>query len=134
MGLTHLLDTNICVAVIRMRSPRTLARLQTMTPGSVGVSIITVAELQFGASKSQNPQRNRQALEQFLLPLEILDYDSTAAAFYGDVRTRLEKAGTPIGPLDTLIAGHARSLNVVLVTNNTSEFRRVTGLKVEDWT
>ena len=134
MGLTHLLDTNICVAVIRLRSPRVLARLQTMTPGSVGVSIITVSELQFGAAKSQNPQRNRQALEQFLLPLEILDYDSAAATFYGDVRARLEKIGTPIGPLDTLIAAHARSLNTVLVTNNLSEFRRVSGLKVEDWT
>lgn len=134
MGLTHLLDTNICVVVIRMRSPRALARLQTMTPGSVGVSIITVSELQFGAAKSQNPQRNRQALEQFLLPLEILDYDSAAAAHYGDVRAALEKAGTPIGPLDTLIAAHARSLNVAVVTNNLSEFRRVPGLKVEDWT
>jgi tRNA(fMet)-specific endonuclease VapC len=133
MGLTHLLDTNICVAIIRMRSPRALARLQTMTPGSVGVSIITVSELQFGASKSQNPQRNRSALEQFLLPLEILDYNSAAATAYGEVRARLEKVGTPIGPLDTLIAAHARSLNVALVTNNISEFQRVPGLKVEDW-
>ena len=134
MGLTHLLDTNICVAVIRSRSPRVLARLQTMTPGSVGVSIITVSELEFGAAKSQNPQRNRMALAQFLLPLEIADYDSTAATHYGDVRARLEKIGTPIGPLDTLIAAHARSLNTTLVTNNVSEFRRVPGLKVEDWT
>jgi tRNA(fMet)-specific endonuclease VapC len=133
MGLTHLLDTNICVAVIRMRSARALTRLRTMTPGSVGISIITVSELQFGAAKSQNPQRNRSALSQFLLPLEILDYDSSAAAAYGDVRARLEKVGTPIGPLDTLIAAHARSLNAVLVTNNVSEFRRVPGLKVEDW-
>jgi tRNA(fMet)-specific endonuclease VapC len=134
MGLTHLLDTNICVAVIRMRSPRVLAQLQKMTPGSVGVSIITVSELQFGAAKSQNPLRNRSALEQFLLPLEILDYDSAAASAYGEVRARLEKIGTPIGPLDTLIAAHARSLNVTVVTNNVSEFRRVPGLKVEDWT
>jgi tRNA(fMet)-specific endonuclease VapC len=134
MGLTHFLDTNICVAVIRLRSSRVLARLQTMTPGSVGVSIITVSELEFGAAKSQHPQRNRLALEQFLLPLEILGYDSSAAAHYGDVRARLEKAGTPIGPLDTLIAAHARSLNIALVTNNVSEFRRVSGLKVEDWT
>jgi tRNA(fMet)-specific endonuclease VapC len=134
MGLTHLLDTNICVAIIRMRSPRALGRLRTMTPGSVGISIITVSELQFGAAKSQNPARNRAALEQFLLPLEILDYDSAAAAAYGDLRAGLEKIGTPIGPLDTLIAAHARSLNVALVTNNISEFRRVPKLKVEDWT
>jgi tRNA(fMet)-specific endonuclease VapC len=134
MGLTHLLDTNICVAVIRQRSPRVLTRLQKMLPGSVGVSIVTVAELQFGAAKSLNPPRNRDALEQFLLPLEICDYDPAAALHYGEIRARLEKAGTPIGPLDTLIAAHAKSLNVTLVTNNLAEFRRVSGLKVEDWT
>lgn len=134
MGLTHLLDTNICVAVIRLRSNRVLARLQKMTPGSLGVSVITVSELEFGAAKSQNPQRNRLALEQFLLPLEILEYDSAAAIHYGNVRAQLENAGTPIGPLDTLIAAHARSLNAALVTNNLSEFRRVPGLLVEDWT
>jgi tRNA(fMet)-specific endonuclease VapC len=134
MGLTHLLDTNICVAVIRQRAPRTLARLQRMTPGSVGVSIITVSELECGAAKSLHPSRNRAALEQFLLPLEILNYGAVAAFYYGEVRARLEKAGTPIGPLDTLIAAHAKSLNVTLVTNNLGEFRRVSGLKTEDWT
>lgn len=134
MGLTHLLDTNICVAVIRLRSPRVLSQLQRMTPGGVGVSIITVSELEFGAAKSLHPQRNRSALEQFLLPLEILEYKAAAAVHYGDIRARLEKAGTPIGPLDTLIAAHARSLNAALVTNNLGEFRRVPGLKVEDWT
>ena len=134
MGLTHLLDTNICVAVIRQRAPRILAKLQRMTPGSVGVSIITVSELECGAAKSLHPQRNRAALEQFLLPLEILNYGATAAFHYGEIRARLEKAGTPIGPLDTLIAAHAKSLNVTLVTNNLGEFRRVAGLKVEDWT
>jgi tRNA(fMet)-specific endonuclease VapC len=78
--------------------------------------------------------RNRAALEQFLLPLEILDYGATAAFHYGKIRARLEKAGTSIGPLDTLIAAHAKSLNATLVTNNLGEFRRVAGLKVEDWT
>jgi len=133
MGLTHLLDTNICVAIIRRRAPGTLARLQRMKPGSVGVSIITVAELECGAAKSLQPQRNREALEQFLLPLEIMEYDAAAAQHYGDIRSHLEKAGTPIGPLDTLIAAHARSLNALLITNNLGEFRRVPGLKVEDW-
>ncbi len=134
MGLTHLLDTNICVGIIRQRTPDVLARLQKMTPGTVGVSIVTVAELQFGAAKSLRPQVNRSALEQFLLPLEILDFGSAAALHYGEVRAKLEKAGTPIGPLDTLIAAHAKSLNVTLVSNNLTEFRRVAGLKVEDWT
>jgi tRNA(fMet)-specific endonuclease VapC len=133
MGLTHLLDTNICVAIIRRRATGTLTRLQRMKPGSVGISIITVAELECGAAKSLQPQRNREALEQFLLPLEILEYDVAAAQHYGDIRSRLEKAGTPIGPLDTLIAAHARSLNALLITNNLGEFRRVPGLKVEDW-
>jgi tRNA(fMet)-specific endonuclease VapC len=105
-----------------------------MTPGSLGVSIITVSELECGAAKSQHPQRNREALEQFLLPLEILNYDSAAAFHYGEIRSNLEKAGTPIGPLDTLIAAHARSLNTTLITNNLDEFRRVPGLKVVDWT
>jgi tRNA(fMet)-specific endonuclease VapC len=90
--------------------------------------------LEFGAAKSLHPQRNRAALEQFLLPLEILDYQAAASVHYGDIRARLEKAGTPIGPLDTLIAAHARSLNAALVTNNVGEFRRVPGLKVVDWT
>lgn len=134
MGLTHLLDTNICVGVIRQRAPGVLAKLQRMSPGTVGVSIVTVAELQFGAAKSLRPQANRSALEQFLLPLEILEFGSAAALQYGDVRAKLEKSGTPIGPLDTLIAAHAKSMNVTLVTNNVSEFRRVSGLKVEDWT
>jgi len=133
MGLTHLLDTNICVAIIRRRAPGTLARLQRMKPGAIGVSMVTVSELECGAAKSLHPQRNREALEQFLLPLETLDYGRAAASHYGDIRNRLEKAGTPIGPLDTLIAAHARSLNATLITNNLGEFRRVPGLKSEDW-
>jgi tRNA(fMet)-specific endonuclease VapC len=133
MGLTHLLDTNICVAIIRQRAPGTLARLQRQRPGSVGVSIITVAELEHGAARSLHPQRNREALEQFFLPLEIRDFDAAAALHYGDIRSRLEKNGKIIGPLDTLIAAHARSLNTTLVTNNLREFRRVPGLKIEDW-
>lgn len=110
-----------------------LARLQGMTTGSVGVSTITLSELECGATKSLNPEGNREALARFLLPLEVLDYDVAAASHYGEVRSHLEKAGTPIGPLDTLIAAHARSLNVTLVTNNLGEFRRVPQLKVEDW-
>ena len=133
MGLTHLLDTNICVAIIRRRAPGTLAHLQRMKPGSVGVSVITISELECGAAKSLHPQRNHEALEQFLLPLEILNYDAAAALHYGDIRSRLEKLGTPIGPLDTLIAAHARSLNTTIVTNNLGEFQRVPGLKVVDW-
>jgi len=133
MGLTHLLDTNICVMILRRRGLKALARLQEMTPGSVGVSTITVSELEHGAGKSLDPQRNRAAVQQFLIPLEIADYDSIAASHYGEIRSALEKAGTPIGPLDTLIAAHARSLNAILVTHNLKEFRRVPELRVVDW-
>ena len=134
MGLTHLLDTNICIHIIRQRSPQVLKRLQRMALGSVGVSTITVSELELGVVKSAGPDRNRAALQQFLLPLEICNYDSEAAACYGSLRAALEKRGTPIGPLDTLIAAHALGLKVTLVTNNLAEFRRVPKLDLEDWT
>src|SRR5204863_6695246 len=89
---------------------------------------------EFGIAKSATPEKNRAALEQFLLPLEICDYGLLASFHYGQVRQSLEKAGTPIRPLDTLIAAHTRSLGAVLVTNNVGEFKRVNGLKIEDWT
>ena len=102
--------------------------------GEVGVSSVTVAELRYGAEKSSRPEQNLEALGRFLLPLEVLVFGEEAAAAYGQVRAGLERAGTPIGPLDTLIAAHAVSVSVTLVTNNTREFRRVPGLEIEDWT
>ncbi|MBA9077985.1 tRNA(fMet)-specific endonuclease VapC [Rufibacter quisquiliarum] len=104
-----------------------------MSLGSVGISAITLAELEFGIRKSSNPDRNLEALNQFLVPLDIKDFHYNATVEYGKIRANLEKAGTPIGPLDTLIAAHALSLNATLVTNNEKEFNRVTGLKIENW-
>lgn len=104
-----------------------------MALGSVGISAITLAEMEYGIRKSGNPIKNREALHQFLVPLDILDFDYNATLEYGKVRADLERAGTPIGPLDTLIAAHALSLNVTLVTNNEKEFHRVAGLKTENW-
>ena len=92
-----------------------------------------MAELEYGVSKSRDVKRNRLALEQFITPLEIANFDQEAAVFYGRIRAVLEQKGQPIGSMDLLIAAHARSLDVRLVTNNESEFRRVPGLKIENW-
>lgn len=132
--LSCVLDTNMCIYLIRQRSRRALRRFEEFEPGEIGVSVITVAELRYGAEKSARPEQNRNALERFLLPLEVLALGEEATKAYGRIRAVLEKKGTPIGPLDTLIAAHASSLGATLVTNNTSEFERVPGLRLEDWT
>jgi tRNA(fMet)-specific endonuclease VapC len=129
-----LLDTNTCISIIRRRPDVVLRRLRGKPIGHVGISSITLAELEFGAAKSSRSESARLALAEFLLPLEIADFDAAAAGVYGLVRAALEKKGRPIGPLDTLIAAHALAVESVLVTNNTREFRRVPGLAVEDWT
>ena len=128
-----LLDTTVCIAVIRRRPESALRRLRGKQVGQVGLSTITLAELEFGAATSQQPAKARAALREFLLPLEVATFDEAAAEAYGTVRAAMEKKGRPIGPLDTLIAAHALALGTVLVTNNTREFRRVPGLSVEDW-
>jgi tRNA(fMet)-specific endonuclease VapC len=131
--MRYLLDTNICIYVIRRRPPQVLARLQRCAVGDIGLSTVTLAELQYGVAKSAFPERNQEALAAFTLPLEILPFDAPAAAAYGPIRATLERQGTPIGAMDLLIAAHAVSLGVILVTNNPREFRRVPGLQVENW-
>ena len=132
--MKYLLDTNICVFVIRKKSKHALQRLRQHPAGVVGISTITLAELRYGADKSQDPPKNHAALNAFLAPLEVVEFNAQAAGQYGSIRADLEKRGLPIGPLDTLIAAHAQSLGLTLVTNNLSEFNRVSGLAVEDWT
>lgn len=132
--LSHLLDTNTCIYLIRQRSASALRRFEEFEVGDIGVSVIIVCELRYGVEKSSRPEQNTQALSQFLLPIEMMDLSAAATKEYGRIRTDLEKLGTPIGPLDTLIAAHARSLDATLVTNNTREFERVPGLRLEDWT
>ena len=134
LRLRRLLDTNVCIHIIRRRPQAVLGRFEDYGIGEVGVSSVTVAELRYGAEKSSRPGQNLEALGRFLLPLEVLAFGQEAAAAYGRVRAALEKAGTPIGPLDTLIAAHAVSIGATLVTNNTREFERVPDLEVEDWT
>jgi tRNA(fMet)-specific endonuclease VapC len=131
--MKYLLDTNICIYIIKKKSPDVLHQFNIHPVGDIGVSSITVAELKYGVQKSQYRERNEKALEKFLIPLEIAEFDFRAASAYGRVRAELEAQGMPIGPLDNLIAAHALSLNVTLVTNNTGEFSRVSGLKVTNW-
>jgi tRNA(fMet)-specific endonuclease VapC len=128
-----LLDTNICIYLIKKRPPSVLKRFDTLAAGTLAVSSITVAELEFGVQKSQYPSQNQQALEQFLLPLVILDFDHEAARTYGKLRAWLEIRGKTIGALDMLIAAHALSKGLPLATNNVREFSRVPGLKVINW-
>ena len=130
--MRFMLDTNICIYAIKHRPPEVLAALRAHEAAGLGLSSITVAELFFGMHKSGSA-RNIAALQQFLEPLEVADFDRPAASACGRLRATLEAAGTPIGPLDTQIAAHALALGVTLVTHNTREFSRVTGLRLADW-
>ena len=128
-----MLDTNACVELIRNQDARILRRMKRRKPDELSVSSVTLSELEYGAAKSANPEKNRLALAEFMTPLNILPYDDTVAPVYGRVRAALEKEGTPIGPLDTMIAAQALSLGLTVVTDNEREFRRVSGLKVQNW-
>lgn len=132
--MEYLLDTNICIYIIKRRPEQVFDKLLTLSVGSVGISSITLAELQYGIEKSTNPDKNKEALEKFLTPIEILDFGAGATEEYGKIRAELERKGTPIGSLDLLIASHAKSLDLTLVTNNEKEFVRVVNLKIENWT
>ena len=127
-----LLDTNICIHVINARPPAVLERFRQHRMGEIGVCSVVAAELAYGVAKSGST-RNRQALEMFLAPLVVLPFDEAALWVYGDLRAELERKGTPIGSLDTMIAAHAMSQHSTLVTNNTREFARVPGLALENW-
>lgn len=131
--IRYMLDTDVCIELIRGKSPALLASLRKRKVGSVAISSITLAELQYGAAKSRDPDRNRLALIHFVAPLEVLSFDDRAAGAYGKLRANLERAGRPIGPLDTLIAAHALSAKLTVVTNNQREFSRVADLHVENW-
>lgn len=131
--MKYMLDTNICIGLIRQKPQSLIERLTDCAPGDVGVSTITVAELAHGAQKSSQVEKNMSALEQFLLPLEIAEFNQRASIAYGFVRASLEQKGNVIGSMDLLIGAHALSLDVVLVTNNTGEFKRIPNLKIEDW-
>lgn len=132
--MKYMLDTNICIYVIKHKPDTVIKRFLSHDPEELCISAITYAELMHGVEKSTAVERNRIAMSLFLSPITILEFDGQAAEEYGRIRAQLEKKGTPIGPMDTLIAGHAKSRGLILVTNNTREFNRVVGLTVEDWT
>lgn len=128
-----MLDTNICIYLIKQQPPTVIERFLSQPVGEIGISSITAAELAYGVSKSRHASKNRHALEQFLAPLEVAAFDQAAAWSYGHLRGQLEVKGTLIGSMDMLIAAHALSLGVQLVSNNVREFRRVPGLRLENW-
>ena len=127
-----LLDTNICIYVINTKPPEVLQRFREHRMGEIGICSVVAAELAYGVAKSGST-RNRQALEMFLAPLLILPFDEDAIWSYGELRAELERKGTPIGSLNTMIAAHALSLRCTLVTNNPREFAKVPGLTLENW-
>ncbi|MDR3070105.1 MAG: type II toxin-antitoxin system VapC family toxin [Propionibacteriaceae bacterium] len=132
MSLAYLLDTNIVIALLRGATPPTRQRFRD-AEGRIAVSVITAMELEYGAERSSDPCGNRRSVEELLSLVEVLPFDRAAAENAGRLRAKLAAQGTPIGPFDSLIAGHARSRGLVVVTNNTREFDRVPGLQVEDW-
>jgi tRNA(fMet)-specific endonuclease VapC len=128
-----LLDTNICIYIIKQQPITVLKRFLEYQVGDIGISSITLSELRYGVAKSAHKEKNAKALDGFIIPLEVVSFDESAARIYGEIRATLEKSGTPIGAMDMLIAAHAVSLGIPLVTNNTREFVRVPSLNVIDW-
>lgn len=132
--ISWMLDTDTCIYIIKKKPAKVLETLRRQPLSSVGISTITLSELEYGVAHSSNADRNRIALSTFLAPLEVLAFDDMAARAYGALRNTLQRQGTPIGAMDMLIAAHALSTGCTLVTNNEREFRRVEGLVIENWT
>ena len=131
--MIYMLDTNICIYAIKHKPEKVFQKLQEVEPEDVCVSSVTYAELVHGVEKSAAVEKNRLALSLLLANIDIMGFDVNAADHYGKVRAAPEKKGTPIGPLDMMIAGHAQSLGLTIVTNNVKEFSRVDNLKIENW-
>ncbi len=131
--MKYLLDTDICIYIIKKRPSNVYARLKKMSIEDVGVSSLTVAELAYGVAKSQRSEENRMKLTQFLAPFKILSFDGSAALAYGAIRAELEAKGQTIGGIDMLIAAQAVAEEVTLVSNNAREFSRISKLKLENW-
>ena len=130
--MKYMLDTNMCIYA-QKNIPQVIEKIKNNFQYGVAISSITLAELEFGVQASANVEKNTIALYKFLSIVEILDFDSSAATEYGKIRADLKRKGTPIGNMDMLIAAHAKSENLIVVTHNTREFERVEGLKLEDW-
>jgi tRNA(fMet)-specific endonuclease VapC len=128
-----MLDTNICIYIIKNRPEHIRNKLKEFDIGDIALSSVVVSELYYGVYKSEHVEKNLLALEYFLKPFNILEYDLKASIEYGKIRASLEKSGKVIGGLDMLIAAHAKSLDMTLVTNNTKEFTRVENLVIDNW-
>ena len=131
--MKYMLDTNICIYAIKKKPDTVLERLHREIDSGICISSITLAELQFGVEKSLFPEKNTAALSQFLVALNVLSFDDQAAVEYGRICAYLQKRGTPIGTMDMLIAAHAKTAGLTLVTNNTREFERVPDLALDNW-
>mgnify|MGYP000341901604 CR=1 FL=1 len=131
--IRHMLDADVCIHLLRRSPPRDLQRRFIVEASGLGLSAVVLTELLVGARKNAHPAEAESRLEKFCAPLVVVDFDSGAANHAADIRCDLERRGQKIGPLDTLIAGHARSLGAIIVTGNLREFSRVAGLRCEDW-
>ncbi|WP_137134206.1 tRNA(fMet)-specific endonuclease VapC [Rhizobium sp. FKY42] len=130
--LKYMLDTNICIFTIKNR-PQHVREAFNRHSNQLCMSSVSLMELIYGAEKSARPEQNLSVVEGFAARLDVLDYDGAAASHTGQLRAELARNGTPIGPYDQMIAGHARSRGLIIVTNNMREFERVPGLRCEDW-
>jgi tRNA(fMet)-specific endonuclease VapC len=128
-----LLDTNICIYIIKRQPAAVFKHFMEYQAGDIGISSVTLAELCYGVAKSAQRERNAEALDEFIIPLEIVPFDEKVAPVYGSIRTAVEKAGKPLGSMDMLIAAHALTLGVPLVTNNVREFSHIPGLTIINW-
>lgn len=131
--MNFLLDTDICIYLINKHPPSVISKFKQYRPGDIGISVVTVSELEYGVAKSVRQEENQQRLDAFLAPFDLLSYTAETVRTYGAVRADLEKRGKVIGPLDMLIAAQALTEKLTLVTNNEREFRRVPGLLIENW-
>ncbi|NMF63171.1 VapC toxin family PIN domain ribonuclease [Brasilonema octagenarum UFV-E1] len=131
--MRFLLDTNMCIYIIKRKPPKVFEKFQTLDIFDVAISSITVAELEYGVYKSQRREQNQAALTQFLIPLEIIPFDASTTQTYGRIRADLERQGIVVGSMDMLIASQAISLGLILVTNNVRELSRIPGLVLENW-
>lgn len=131
--MKFLLDTNICIYIIKKKPPQVLKKFKTFKINDLGISSITLAELEFGVQHSAYPEQNQEALNEFISPLEIFPFDDRAAISYGKIRAYLQQRGLKIGAMDMLIAAQAISLSIPLVTNNLKEFKRIPGILLENW-
>ncbi len=131
--MKYLLDTNICIYIINKRPASVLDTIRSKHPDEISISSITIAELNYGAERSRNPHLNRIAILEFLIPFSLLDFDQRSAFCYGKIRKKLESKGTPIGPMDLLLASQATAYNLIFVTHNIKEFERIDNLRLENW-